>query len=674
MKNFEKMKEEIIKKFSYMLKCITELIFKNKSKNKFYNNSPRVDLLYKDQKIYFDALQEAIKNRAIYNVSLSGEYSSGKSSIIDSFIIIENRFINGLKNKNKFLKISLADFRGKEISEATQKLLEEKILQQIIYNKTNYTVPNSGFKRIEKENLISQVTLHLFYLLLGINIFNKTIHLKYPEYSNINNIIESIFEAFFKLTYKISVVNLKIMTFLVMTIFFLSKIYAYIKRNKINIKSIGKGSVELFSDKEEKEIFNKYLSEVLYYFQCTKINVVFIEDLDRIDCNKELFLKLRELNFLINNSDQVKQKVVFIYAVRNNIFDTMEENSKFFEFNIPIIPVVDKYNIQDYILKLAEDIGIKEKFSETYFWDISKFFKNIREINNVFNDYIFYKNSLSLFDYEMGLFSMMIIKNLAPKEFKEFFHEGKDFLTDLIQIKENINKRIRGDDKIAAIITEKGTIKELLINREDLEFDLIFSNESKNWSVKQILLEIEKIKSHNKIIVELFFKGYIEEKIKEQPYFRKEQVPEEIYRFIEKAKSSEKIKYKFLLSNVELLIKCDKSANFMKKNAINYYVFNFFLKLNKNNSNLDLEKVKNEYIENVINDFLENKMNFIEYLVKNNKIPYLEKYLTINYLVNYHSLITKIIEKNKIISLELFEILKKTPAEEKKMSHLISNY
>lgn len=674
MKNFEKIKEKIIKGFSFIFKCITEWIFKNKSKNKFYNNSPRVDLLYKDQKIYFDALQEAIKNRAIYNVSLSGEYSSGKSSIIDSFIIKENRFINGLKNKNKFLKISLADFRGKEISEATQKLLEEKILQQIIYNKTNYTVPNSGFKRIEKENLISQATLHLFYLLLGINIFSKTILLKYPEYSNINNIIESIFEAFFKLTYKISVVNLKIMTFLVMTIFFLSKIYAYIKRNKINIKSIGKGSVELFSDKEEKEIFNKYLSEVLYYFQCTKINVVFIEDLDRIDCNKELFLKLRELNFLINNSDQVKQKVVFIYAVRNNIFDTMEENSKFFEFNIPIIPVVDKYNIQDYILKLAEDIGIKEKFSEIYFLDISKFFKNIREINNVFNDYIFYKNSLSLFDYEMGLFSMMIIKNLLPKEFKEFFHEGKDFLTDLIQIKENINKRIKGDEKIAAIITEKGTIKELLIDRGDLEFELLVSDESESWGVKQILLEIEKIESHNKIIVELFFKGYIEEKIKEQPYFRKEEVPEEIYRFIEKARSLEKIKYKFLLKDVELLIKYDKSANFMKKNAINYYIFNFFLKLNRNNSNLNLEKIKNEYIENVINDFLENKMNFIEYLVKNNKIPYPEKYLTINYLVNYHSIITKIIEKNKIISLELFKILKKNPDEEKKLFLLISNY
>lgn len=197
MINLKKIKENIIKGFSFIFKCITEWIFKNKSKNKFYNNSPRVDLLYKDQKIYFDALQEAIKNRAIYNVSLSGEYSSGKSSIIDSFIIMENRFINGLKNKNKFLKISLADFRGKEISEATQKLLEEKILQQIIYNKTNCTVPNSGFKRIEKENLISQATLHLFYLLLGINIFNKTILLKYPEYSKINNIIESIFEVFF---------------------------------------------------------------------------------------------------------------------------------------------------------------------------------------------------------------------------------------------------------------------------------------------------------------------------------------------------------------------------------------------------------------------------------------------------------------------------------------------
>lgn len=62
-----------------------------------------------------------------------------------------------------------------------------------------------------------------------------------------------------------------------------------------------------------------HLDEILYFFQATDYDVVVIEDLDRFD-TPDIFLKLRELNFLLNNSAVVGRKIKFIYAVKDDMF------------------------------------------------------------------------------------------------------------------------------------------------------------------------------------------------------------------------------------------------------------------------------------------------------------------------------------------------------------------
>lgn len=46
---------------------------------------------------------------------------------------------------------------------------------------------------------------------------------------------------------------------------------------------------------------------------------MFFEDLDRLD-NPELFVHLRELNTLLNNDDAINKPIIFIYAVKDDIF------------------------------------------------------------------------------------------------------------------------------------------------------------------------------------------------------------------------------------------------------------------------------------------------------------------------------------------------------------------
>lgn len=52
---------------------------------------------------------------------------------------------------------------------------------------------------------------------------------------------------------------------------------------------------------ESGSCFDKYLDEILYYFEISRRDIVVFEDLDRFD-NVEIFETLRALNTLLNGS------------------------------------------------------------------------------------------------------------------------------------------------------------------------------------------------------------------------------------------------------------------------------------------------------------------------------------------------------------------------------------
>lgn len=105
---------------------------------------------------------------------------------------------------------------------------------------------------------------------------------------------------------------------------------------------------------------NTYLDEILYFFSVSKYEVVFIEDLDRFD-QSDIFVKLRELNQLINNSKKVKQNVVFVYAIKDDMFMN-KERTKFFDFIIPVIPVINNSNSKDKLQTVLKFSSYTNKF------------------------------------------------------------------------------------------------------------------------------------------------------------------------------------------------------------------------------------------------------------------------------------------------------------------------
>ena len=122
--------------------------------------------------------------------------------------------------------------------------------------------------------------------------------------------------------------------------------------SKLNQIKIAGGEIQI---KDENSIFNQHLDEILYFFQCTKYNTVIIEDLDRFNTS-DIFLKLRELNFLLNQSNIIEREIKFVYAIKDDMFNDASR-TKFFDYITTVIPVISPYNSKDVLRKALLELG-----------------------------------------------------------------------------------------------------------------------------------------------------------------------------------------------------------------------------------------------------------------------------------------------------------------------------
>lgn len=365
---------------------------------------------------YSNAMLWALENRNtknIRNIALTGSYGSGKSSIIKTF---QKKY---KESEYKFLNISLATFKDElngnsSIDDGLLRLIELSILQQIFYHVENDKIPDSRFKKI---NSIGNKKLIGYSLALIIWFISISIIL-----------VPDLFYNLFRL--KTNEINQTVLFLAHYTalIIMLVGIYRVIKKSirifnssKINKLNIQSGEIEI--DKEiDKSILNNHLDEILYFFEVNDFNVLVIEDLDRFG-QTEIFTKLRELNNLINNSKQVNKEVVFIYAVKDDMFKD-KDRTKFFDFIIPIIPVINSSNSNDILLKKLEVSNTN--LSPDLIDDVSLFIDDMRLLNNIINEYKIYQKKLSNKLSEDKLLGMIVYKNIHPEDFVSLHNsEGK---------------------------------------------------------------------------------------------------------------------------------------------------------------------------------------------------------------------------------------------------------
>lgn len=403
-------------------------------------------------KSYEKRLVAALRHKLVSNIALTGIYGSGKSSIL-------NTFKKSYKNNSewKFLEVSLSTFKVEKISEGDQtgeesvdkeirgltpdkiQLIERSILQQFFYAVPQSDIPLSRFKRItENSKETYRITLWVIVLTLWSYIY------AFNQAGFVTELVE--FAEWYQ--------YLNLMILILCTLFIIDKIYSYsfgLTEIKFNLHNAEFN----IKNEQEKSILNDHLDEILYFFETTGKNVVIIEDLDRFN-DTEIFIRLRELNSIINKSSP--HRVVFIYAIRDDIFED-NERSKFFDYIIPVIPIVNPTTAYDIVVK--EHNSIANKLDNKFLLNTCLYFSDMRLLINILNEYESYLEQLQTINLDKNkLFAMVVYKNYYPDEFAKLNSNNGEIYSIFNKKK---NEAIEG-----LIKEKKEKIIDLKLKKEDV--------------------------------------------------------------------------------------------------------------------------------------------------------------------------------------------------------------
>ncbi|MFN6945726.1 MAG: hypothetical protein ACK4ND_12335, partial [Cytophagaceae bacterium] len=331
-------------------------------------------------------------------------------------------------NDLKFLNISLATFKeekpeldekGKEIKvDKTEllRLIETSILEQIFYHEEDNKIPDSRFKKIKSyspKKLFILSLVYLFFLLAIYNYFNPYFIQNIFKDIVINQTVSDIIHYS-----GIFIIGLGIFFIILKSV----RIISAVTINKLKIQNAEIGVGENLN----KSILNHHIDEILYFFSIRPYNVVIIEDLDRFR-ETEIFTKLREVNLLLNNSEKTKRKeIVFVYAVRDDMF-TDKDRTKFFDFIIPVIPVINSSNSSEILLKKKNQF--QYKLSDNLIEDISFFIDDMRLLHNISNEFYLYIKKLNETLNQDKLFAIITYKNIYPNDFMKLSYNEGDLYT-----------------------------------------------------------------------------------------------------------------------------------------------------------------------------------------------------------------------------------------------------
>ncbi len=412
--------------------------------NNTWKQKALTPIVLKDTDDSFNTVKDllgAIANDEILNIAVTGPYGSGKSSVIKTFKERVNKDV-------KILDISLATLDAdaslyaaenttsagdqekdkqqpaitSEQKETLNRKIEFSILQQLVYRKTLEMLP---FSRLRKIRHFSKHTIQTMamYVVGVVVLIAFALQLDFMQ-------IPLFYETFgvpITAQHVISIVSIiLLLTMMYETVVYIIKNYGGIRLQKI---SVGGNEIDIHDD---GSIFNRYLDEILYFFQCTDYNVVIIEDLDRFNTT-DIFLKLRELNHLINKSEMIGRTIKFVYAVKDDMFKD-SSRSKFFDYITTVIPVITTTNSKDMLKRALKEQGHDGEVVDDDIRDIAFHIDDMRLLYNIVNEYHQYTQRLDKNGQHLEakkMLAMMTVKNYHPHDFSEL-HNRKGRLYDIL--------------------------------------------------------------------------------------------------------------------------------------------------------------------------------------------------------------------------------------------------
>lgn len=412
---------------------------------------------------YRKAMDYALKQADIRNIAITGPYGAGKSSFLRTYF----------DGREDVLWISLASFLGvpkeergrsntddaleetKESEEAKEekdyfgeeRRLELSILQQIFYRFSSKRVP---YSRLCKTTAIPwgwygrRIAWAIMTFACVIGVWQPDFLRRFVSPSVRCWIVDwarwIFWGAATGLLGSFSVLAWQLLRWL--------KTHGI---HQVDVNGLGIS----MSDKTERSILNRNIDEIIYHFEVSEYRTVIFEDIDRFD-DVDIFTKLREVNLILNNAEQIPPKlkpIRFIYALKEDLFSDKKDKVKFFDFIIPIIPQINASNSRTEVLKFLKGMG-EDELDEALFRFVklvSPYVSDLRLLRNICNEYRTYRAQIPDCTSKQELFGLVVFKNFFPKEFA-LMHSEEGMMWEFLEAKkraqcakiEEIDKQING--------------------------------------------------------------------------------------------------------------------------------------------------------------------------------------------------------------------------------------
>lgn len=356
-----------------------------------------------DEKAKYDVeFRFALNNKDIKNIALAGSYGSGKSTVAKTFaeegwlFISLAHFGSGEQTAGKDSKESGSSYDGQDgtSTQAFRKShdiqgVEAALLTQIIHKVDLSCAPKSRFKKpfdhTRRFDVAMASAVALFLVLSAVLVWG---------------VGKISFQS------SIAAIVLFALTAVVWAILAGCGIYRVIRSNALGrfVKRLRFLDAELeFADMENQSVIDRYMSDLIYLVNKSGYDVIVFEDLDRFD-SVYLFEKLREVNLLANdersgaskrkkqeklrlpwsNSESDTKPLKFLYLVRDSLFESASDRTKFFDYIIPVIPYVDPNNAFDVLKEALSNAGVRPP--DEFLYQLSVFVDDSRMLHDIVNE------------------------------------------------------------------------------------------------------------------------------------------------------------------------------------------------------------------------------------------------------------------------------------------------
>lgn len=235
-----------------------------------------------DHGTYLRRLEEAVKDPKNLNIALTGRYGAGKSSVLDEF---------EASHRRKTQRLAISTLAPGEEGETTTNRIQKEVVKQLLYGASQKVGKNSRFSKIavlSKPRAFAESAVFVLGIGALLHLFGWLPDIKWTGADEATNIRWAGWAGAAALATMV-VGSLRLVTY---------------GRFLSDVSAAGAG---LSLSEKPESFFDKYLDEIVHYFDRESKDIVIFEDLDRFE-DPHIFEALRELNILLNETPRRRRK------------------------------------------------------------------------------------------------------------------------------------------------------------------------------------------------------------------------------------------------------------------------------------------------------------------------------------------------------------------------------